>query len=106
MDIPLLWMRKIDDLNKRITRSLHPGWWLLESLPFNRLLYYNSDRHTFGWGYKTWFGCHLTVTGPRFAPPENHSRTKGARVRAIQITSLVPISTTTTDGRSKGDGLC
>ncbi|KAH0833833.1 hypothetical protein J3R83DRAFT_10997 [Lanmaoa asiatica] len=63
-DIPLLWMRsqaiaaglkmepadvvwKIDDLNKRITRSLNPGWWLLELLPLKRLLYYNSDRHTF-----------------------------------------------------------
>ena len=39
-------MWKIDDLNKRITRTVHPGWWLLELLPFNRLLYYNSDRHT------------------------------------------------------------
>lgn len=63
-DIPLLWMRsqaitaglemvpadvmwKIDDLNKRITRSMNPGWWLLELLPLKRLLYYNSDRHTF-----------------------------------------------------------
>jgi hypothetical protein len=40
-------IRKIDDLNKRITRSLHPGWWMLESLPLQRLLYYNSDRHAF-----------------------------------------------------------
>ncbi|KAI9459365.1 hypothetical protein HD554DRAFT_2029278 [Boletus coccyginus] len=63
-DIPLLWMRsqaiaaglemepgdvmwKIDDLNKRITRSLHLSWWLLELLPLKHLLYYNSDRHTF-----------------------------------------------------------
>lgn len=62
-DIPLLWMRsqaiaaglelepadvmwKIDDLNKRITDSLHIGWWPLELIPLKRLLYYNSDRHT------------------------------------------------------------
>lgn len=40
-------MWKIDDLNKRITRSLHLSWWLLELLPLKHLLYYNSDRHTF-----------------------------------------------------------
>ncbi|KAH7907258.1 hypothetical protein BJ138DRAFT_1092964 [Hygrophoropsis aurantiaca] len=63
-DIPLQWMRseaiaaglhlnaadvtwKLSDLEKHTTNSLSPVWWILELFPFKRLLYYNSDRHTY-----------------------------------------------------------
>ena len=44
--VPADVMWKMDDLNKLITHSLTPLWWLAELMPLRRLLYYNSDGHT------------------------------------------------------------
>ncbi|KAH7924186.1 hypothetical protein BV22DRAFT_526627 [Leucogyrophana mollusca] len=62
--IPLQWMRSeaitaglrlhpaeitwtLGDLEQGTSNSLTLGWWLLELIPFKRLLYYNSQRHTY-----------------------------------------------------------